>query len=139
MPVGQKITSRGFQSEVVGLEDQVQKAVKVYRDFLWENPIQNHADVAELPLPTKIVFADGREMDFDDYIKTRQARCVLVDTGLIAGWLTIHNKGDMGWYPFWHQFDPGTAPHLCIDPYNHRNFFIVGGKMKFTERGVVNE
>ncbi len=130
--------NNGFASEMVDLKDQVQKAAEVYRKYLWDNKIQGYTTKAAVPMPTVVEFRDGTRVDFQRWLREQGATTVQVPIGVVAGWLLMQNKGQAGWSPYWHQFQPNNAPLLAIDPNDHEQFFLLGGRHRMTERGVID-
>lgn len=130
--------NKGFASEIVSLQDQIEKAADVYERYLWDNKIQGYTAQAAVPMPTVVEFANGERVDFQRWLKGQGARTVCVPVGVVAGWLLMQNKGDHGWFPYWHQFKPQNSPLLGMDPNDHKQFFLLGGNYKMTERGVMD-
>lgn len=128
--------NNGFMSEIVSLEDQVKKAAELYKKYLWNNNIQGEIIEAELPMPTVVEFADGTRVNFREWTKQKGARCAMTHLGVVAAILTMQPKGDQGWQPFFHQFQPKNAPHLALDPNNIRQLYLIGGNYHITERGI---
>lgn len=128
----------GYASEVVNLEDQVRKAADRYAEWLWKNNIQDQDFEAAVPIPKYIILSDGSKVDFHGWMSVHGAVCGLTHIGMVAGWLLMQNKGEQGWFPYWHEFKPNNAPHLAVDPDRPDNFFLCGGNFKMTDRGVVD-
>lgn len=130
--------NNGYMSEMVSLQDQIQKAAQVYQKYLWDNNMQGELIEAEIPMPTVVEFADGTRVNFREWTRKAGARCAMTHLGVVAAILTMQPKGDQGWQPFFHQFKPQNAPHLAIDPNNVQQLYLVGGRYKVTERGIVD-
>jgi hypothetical protein len=130
--------NNGFMSEMVSLDDQIKKAAEQYKKFLWNNDIQGQLIEAEIPMPTVVEFADGTRVNFREWTKKMGARCAMTHLGVVAAILTMQPKGDQGWQPFFHQFQPKNAPHLALDPNNVTQLYLVGGKYRITERGIMD-
>jgi hypothetical protein len=130
--------NKGFASQTVNLEDQIEKAAKVYEKYLWGNRIQGYTATSAMPMPKVVEFANGERVDFQRWLGQQGAKTVCVPLGIVAGWLLMQNKGDNGWSPFWHQFKPQNAPILAMDPNDHQQFFLCGGRYRMEERGIID-
>jgi len=128
--------NNGYLSEIVSLEDQVSKAAERYQKSLWNNNIQGENFKVAVPIPKYIILSDGTKVDFHSWMAKHGATCALTHIALVAGWLLMQNKGEQGWFPYWHSFNPENAPHLAVDPDSPDNFFLCGGNFKMTNRGV---
>lgn len=130
--------NKGFASEIVSLQDQIEKAADIYQRYLWDNNIQGYTSQAAVPQPKVVEFVDGTRVDFQRWLTEQGARTVMVPLGVVGGWLLMQNKGDKGWFPYWHQFKPQNAPLLAMDPNDNEQLFLLGGRQRVTERGIID-
>lgn len=122
-----------------GLEPQVEKALKQHGAITWQDESSGRITRGGIPMPKKVVFGDGQEVSFDEWIKKNGVACSLTFVGKVAAIFMVAEKGNLGPKTFFHAFEPGQEWSLMVDPNNPSGFYLTETpRIKMLNTGINN-